>query len=263
MTRRPRLDFTAHARLAVLLTVAAAAIGRPTVLSAQGNGPLPTGRELVTRHVEALGGEQAFRSMTSVLARGRWEIPAQRITGSLELRSARPSKLLYRVTVPGIGRIENGYDGRVGWTISPISGPELLIGRQLSETADEAWFDGTLHLPEHVRELTTIGLETFDNRQAYRVRVVFRSGNEQFEFFDAVTGLQIGTEAVRATPQGNVPTVNILRDYKRFGPVLQATTVVQRALGFEQVVTITSCEYGTVSTDAFDLPVEVKALISR
>ena len=263
MTPWLRLDLAARAYLAVLFMVTAAVVGDPTALSAQGDGPLPTGRELVTRHVAALGGEQAFRSMTSIVARGRWEIPAQRITGSLELRSARPSKLLYRVTVPGIGRIENGYDGRVGWTISPISGPELLTGRQLSETADEAWFDGTLHLPEHVRELTTIGIETFDNRQAYRVRVVFRSGNEQFEFFDTTTGLQIGTEAVRATPQGNVPTVNILRDYKRFGPVLQATTVVQRALGFEQVVTITSCEYGTVTNDVFDPPAEVKALMSR
>src|SRR5688572_29527910 len=240
MTRaRSRLTTGALAASLVLLGVTGRA-------HAQTESALPSGRDLVSRHVEALGGEQAFRGMSSVLARGRWEIPAQRIAGSLELRSARPSKLLYRVTVPGIGRIENGYNGRVGWTISPISGPELLTGRQLSETADEAWFDGALHLPEHVRELTTIGLETFDNRQAYRVRVLFRSGNEQFEFFDSATGLQIGTEAVRATPQGNVPTVNILRDYKRFGQILQATTIVQRALGFEQVVTITSCEFGTV-----------------
>jgi hypothetical protein len=249
-----------------LLTVLAAGL----VAIAPGAGaaqdvpqPLPTGRELVARHVAALGGEQAFRSMSSILARGRWEIPAQRISGALELQSARPAKLLYRVTVPGIGRIESGYDGRVGWSISPISGPELMTGRQLSETADEAWFDGALHLGDHVRELTTIALETFDNKPAYRVRVVFRSGNEQFEFFDAASGLQIGTEAVRTTSQGNVPTVNILRDYRRFGAMLQATTVVQRALGFEQVVTITSCEYDTVSPDVFEPPAEVKALIAR
>jgi hypothetical protein len=225
--------------------------------------PLPSGREIIARHVEAIGGEEAYRSVRSVLARGRWEIPAQRIVGALELQSARPNKLLYRVTVPGIGRIENGYDGKVGWSLSPIAGPELLTGQQLSEAADEAWFDGTLHLPQHVREVTTLSLDMFDNRQAYRVRVVFTSGNEQIEYFDAETGLQIGTESVRATPQGNVPTVNILRDYKQFGPVLQATSFVQRALGFEQIVTITSCEYDTVASDAFAVPAEVKALLGR
>jgi len=224
---------------------------------------LPSGREIIARHVSAIGGEEAYRSVRSVLARGRWEIPAQRIVGTLELQSARPNKLLYRVTVPGIGRIENGYDGSVGWSLSPLSGPELLIGRRLAEAADEAWFDGTLHLPQHVSEVTTLGLEMFDNRQAYRVRVVFTSGNEQTEYFDAETGLQIGTESVRATPQGNVPTVNILRDYRQFGPLLQATTFVQRALGFEQIVTITSCEYDTVPPDAFAQPAEIKALLMR
>jgi hypothetical protein len=232
----------------------------PAVGSGQ-DAALPSGREIIARHVEAIGGEQAYRSVQSVLARGRWEIPAQRIIGTLELQSARPNKMLHRVTVPGIGRIENGYDGRVGWTLSPISGPELLTGRQLTELADEAWFDSTLHLPQHVRDITTMGVAAFDDRQAYRVRVVFTSGNEQVEYFDVATGLHIGTESVRATPQGNVPTVNILRDYRQFGPVLQPTTVVQRALGFEQIVTITSCEYDTVPSDAFALPAEIKALI--
>jgi hypothetical protein len=260
----PRSGLQLFRSLFLALVAAGLVTMAPGAGAAQGVAqPLPTGRELVARHVAALGGEDVFRSMTSILARGRWEIPAQRISGALELRSARPAKLLYRVTVPGIGRIESGYDGRVGWSISPISGPELMTGRQLSETADEAWFDGALHLSDHVRELTTIGLETFDNKPAYRVRVVFRSGNEQFEFFEAASGLQIGTEAVRTTSQGNVPTVNILRDYRRFGPMLQATTVVQRALGFEQVVTITSCEYDTVTPDVFEPPAEIKALIGR
>ncbi len=47
-------------------------------------------------------------------------------------------------------------------------------------------------------------------------------------------------------PQGVVQSVSILRDYRKFGQLLQATTLVQRALGFEQVVTVTSCEYNVV-----------------
>jgi len=225
--------------------------------------PLPSGREIAMRHVAALGGEAAFKAISSIVARGRWEIPAQRLTGSLELRAARPSQMLYRVTVLGIGRIESGFDGRIGWTISPLAGPELLSGRQLSETADEAFFDGAIYSAEKIRELTTIGLETFDGHQAYRVKVVFTSGNEQFELFDVATGLRIGTEATRSTANGSVPTVNLLRDYKPFGPLLQATTLVQRALGFEQIVTITSCEYTPQPDGTFDPPAEIKALIGR
>ena len=56
-----------------------------------------------------------------------WRFPSQKIVGDLEVLTARPAKQLYRVTVPSIGRIENGYDGVIGWSVSPAAGPELLV----------------------------------------------------------------------------------------------------------------------------------------
>jgi hypothetical protein len=255
-THFPRLSLRFTGLIAAVLLCGG---GHPQARQA----PLPAAGDVIARHIAAIGGEAAYRSVRSVHARGRLEIVAQGLAGDLELLSARPNKLLYRVTVPGIGVIENGYDGKTGWSVSPIVGPELLTGRQLSEAADDAWFDGTLHGAEHVREMTTVGRETFDGRPAYKLKVVFRSGNDQIEYFDVETGLQIGSEASRTTPQGVIPTVNVYRNYKRFGPVLQATTFVQRALGFEQVVTISSCEYDTVPTTAFEPPAQVKALLNR
>jgi hypothetical protein len=139
----------------------------------------------------------------------------------------------------------------------------VLAGRQLSEVADDAWFDATLHGPDHVREMTTVGRTMFDGHPAYQVKVVLLSGNEETEYFDADTGLQIGSEASRATAQGVVATTNVLRDYRKFGDLLQAATFVQRALGFEQVVTIATCEYNTVSDATFDPPPDVRALVGR
>ena len=60
-----------------------------------------------------------------------------------------------------------------------------------------------------------------------------------------------------------VHTVNIVRNYMKFGPLMQATTYVQRALGFEQTMTLTSIEYDNVPDATFDPPAEVKALLSR
>jgi hypothetical protein len=249
--------------LAAGIVIAAVFSGAGSARPLASQEALPSGRDLVRRHVTAVGGETAFAAVSSMRIRGRLEIPAQKIVGELEVLSARPAKVLYRVSVPGIGRIENGFDGLVGWSVSPVAGPELLAGRQLSEAADDAWFDAPLHAPSHVRELTTVARTEFDGRPAYKVRVVFASGNEQMEYFDVETGLQVGSEAARATPQGVVQTVNILRDYRRFGALLQAATFVQRALGFEQIVTVTSCEYNVVPGSAFELPAEVRALKAR
>src|SRR5689334_9352199 len=75
--------------------------------------PLPPARQIVTRFVAAMGGEAAYRAVKSIHARGTMEIAGQQIRGDLELFSARPARALYRVTVPGIGRIEQGYNGTV------------------------------------------------------------------------------------------------------------------------------------------------------
>lgn len=224
---------------------------------------LPPAAAIIARHVDAIGGVEAYKAVQSVHARGRLEIPAQGIVAAFELMTARPARMFYRVTVPGVGRIENGYDGKTGWTVSPISGPEVLTDRQLEEAAEDAWFDGPLHESDRIREITTVARTRFDDRDAYRLRVVFHTGREQFEYFDVESGLQIGTEASRATPQGIVPTVNILRDYQKFGDLLQATTFIQRALGFEQVVTLTSCEYDQVPASAFEPPPAVTALLPK
>lgn len=224
---------------------------------------LPPARDIVARHVKAIGGEAALAAVSSMRIRGRLEIPSQKIVGDLEVLTARPAKQVYRVTVPSIGRIENGYDGTIGWSISPAAGPELLSGRQLIEAADDAWFDGPLHASGHVKELTTLARIDFDGHPSYKVRVVYGSGSERFEYFDANTGLQIGEESARATSQGVVQSVSVLRDYRKFGQLLHASTLVQRALGFEQVLTLTYCEYNVVPNGAFEPPAEVKALRLR
>jgi hypothetical protein len=245
-----------------VLTVAMLA-GQAVAGAGQRPDMLPRAEVLVARHIEAIGGVEAYKAIQSVHARGRLEIPAQGIVAAFELFTARPARMLYRVTVPGVGRIENGYDGRVGWSDNPITGPEVFSGRQLAEAAEDAWFDGPLRDRSRVRQLTTVEQTSFDGRPAYRVRVEFLSGQEQFDLFDAETGLQIGSESSRATPQGIVPTVNVLRNYRRFGAVLQATTFVQRAMGFEQVVTLTSCEYDRVPDSTFLLPPGVAALLPQ
>lgn len=248
----------------ILAAIVAAVVTGPTSAAAgQQPAVLPRAEVIVARHLEAIGGVEAFKAVQSVHARGRLEIPAQGIVAAFELFTARPSRMLYRVNVPGVGRIENGYDGQVGWSDNPISGPEVFAGRQLVEAAEDAWFDGPLREPSRVRRMTTVEQTLFDGRQAYRVRVEFLSGREQFDLFDTETGLQLGSEASRATPQGIVPTVNVLRNYQRFGAVLQPTTFVQRAMGFEQVVTLTSCEYDQVPDATFVLPPSVAALIPR
>jgi hypothetical protein len=71
----------------------------------------------------------------------------------------------------------------------------------------------------------------------------------------------MGSESTRMTPQGPVPVVSILRDYRKFGTVTMPSGLVQKLMGIEQVVIVNNYEYDTVPADAFELPAVIKALI--
>jgi hypothetical protein len=231
-----------------------------TALPAQ-QAALPPGRTIVARHLDAIGGAAAFKSVKSIHAKGTFELTAQQITGTLDVMSARPGKMRVRLDITGIGKAENCYDGKIAWEIDPTTGPAILTGRRLTEIADDAWFDNPLYEPSRVKEITTVSKDEFDRRPAYKLKVVLVSGTEQFEYFDVDTGLQLGSEASRAMAMGILPMTSVLRDYKKFGPIMHATTLMQRTMGLEQVFRLTSVELDTVPADAFDPPPQIKALI--
>ncbi len=251
----------AHRFRRALIPLVAPLLLTPIVLASQRPAPLPSGRELVERHVAAIGGEPAFKSIKSMRLRGRFEITGQNITAEFEELAARPDRLLMRADIAGVGHTEQGYDGKVAWTIDPQTGPRILKDRERDEARADADFDGPLHLPEHISALTTVGRVDFDGRPAYKVNVVLLSGVQQDEYFDVESGLEIGWEARRTMQLGTVPTTAILRDYKQFGPIKQPTTLVQKALFIEQILHVTSVEYDGVPPAAFDPPAQIKALI--
>jgi hypothetical protein len=224
---------------------------------------LPTAREIVDRFVKASGGAAAFKAIQSMRVKGTFSIVGQSLTGSLDMMAARPNKLLMRVSIAAIGSVEEGFDGKIGWSIDPLQGPSLVTDRQLSERADEAWFDAELHQSDYIREMSVVGRESMDKRDVYRLKVVTLRGNEQFELFDADSGLQVAVEASRDTPLGIVPSVLLIKEYQKHGAVLVPTKVVQRVLGQEHLFEFTSYEFDSVPANAFDLPPAIKALIKK
>jgi hypothetical protein len=249
-----RLVRTATAIGAVSLLVSG------SVLSSQ-QQKAPSARDIVDRFVKAIGGREAYKKVSSMRSTGSFELPAQGIRGNFEMVQARPAKARIKTEIPGIGAIEIGYDGKYGWQIDQIAGPALLTGRKLTELADDSWFDGPLYESDFVKSMTVVEQTTFDSRPAHKLQIVFASGSDEAQFFDAETGLRIGSEARRETPLGIVPTTSMWREYKLFGPIRQPTVIVQRPLGIEQIIRLTAIEYDVVPPDAFEMPPQIKALI--
>lgn len=222
---------------------------------------LPKGGDLLARSVAAMGGADAIKAIKSMRARGTFEMPAQGVTGTVEVQQARPAFMRLTIDIQGIGQADQGFDGKLAWAIDPMSGPSLLTGKALSDARAEAQFDGQLFGPDYVKEATTLAKTTFGDRPAYKIKLLTTFDSERTLYLDADSYLLIGTEAVTETPMGSMPTTTSTGDYKKFGPLMQPTTIVQTAMGFDQVIHMTSFEYDVVPASAFDPPPSVKALI--
>ena len=234
---------------------------KATTVKPAPEAPLPSARSIIDRHLKAIGGRDAILAHSSTRATGTFSVASAGMTGAIEVFAAKPDKSMIKINIPSVGDIVEGYNGKHGWTLSPMSGPMLLEGKQLEEKRFDADFYGELHDDSRYQSMTTLERTEFDSRQCYKLRLVRKDGAEEFEFYDVETGLKAGRIATRETPMGSVTGTAVETDYKKFGNLLQPTTVKNSLMGMQQLITITTIEYDAVPPSAFDPPAEIRALI--
>jgi hypothetical protein len=73
---------------------------------------LPYGTGDRDRFVKASGGAEALQSIKSMRAKGTFSIVGQSLNGTLDMMSARPNKLLMRLSIPPLARLKRASTAR-------------------------------------------------------------------------------------------------------------------------------------------------------
>ena len=222
---------------------------------------LPPARQIIDRYIAAIGGRAAMQGQSSSHATGTISLPSAGMTGTVDVFAAKPNKSLVKMTLGGLGDVQEGFDGTVGWSMSAMTGPTVLQGKELEQKRFDADFFAELHSDDRYESLTTVEKASFEGRPCYKVRLVRKGGGEDFEFYDVETGLKAGSIATRDTAMGTFTGTTVETDYKRFGKLMQATTIKQTVMGLQQVITITSVEYDNVDPSVFEPPAAIKAIV--
>ena len=225
--------------------------------------PLPSVDEVLKRYRAAIGGEEAIRKRTARTVKGTFEIAAQGIKGDLSIMAAAPDRIRFMVTLPGLGELQRGYDGTLGWSIDPAIGPRLLEGNELAEFKHSADFYDDLHDPAKFKSMTVVGRTTFEGQECIELKLVKDSGFEYTEFYSVSTGLIVGGKLNASSQMGSVPVTSMLSDYKNFGGILMPTVTRQRMMGLEQLTTILSVSFDPIDAKAFELPPAIAALAAQ
>lgn len=225
--------------------------------------PLPSAEEILARYRAAIGGEEAIRKHSFRSVKGTFEIPAQGIKGNLSVVAAAPNSILFVVTLPGLGELQRGYDGKLAWSIDPAIGPRLLEGRELDEFRHSADFYDELHDPAKFKSITVVGRTQFEGQDVYEVKLVRDSGFEYTEFFSVESGLMVGGKLNASSHMGQTPMTSVITEYKPFDGLLLPTVTRQRTMGLEQVITVGSVSFDAVDPKTFELPPVIAALAGQ
>jgi hypothetical protein len=220
---------------------------------------LPPARQIVDRYVEAIGkgaaSRQNFRRVVT-------EMTTPSGTMTITTKSARPNKMVMSLEMPGMA-VRSGYDGSRGWSINPMTGPQLMEGKELEQFLRQADFDASFKLASHFPSMTTVDRSTVNGQPCHRVRMVSVSQDTVHACFDVATGLMSQMQAKQESQMGRMETTTSMLDYKEFGGVKIPTRIVTQMMGQEITATVKSVSTDPIAPAEFEPPAEIKALIQQ
>lgn len=181
---------------------------------------LPTADAIVAKYVEALGGEQALRKVTSRVVTGKLDIgevggadgskPAQ---PPFELDQKAPNLTVLFSRDPKAPSAA-GFDGAVAWLQNPAGLVGEASGPALSRAKRTADFYEPLDLQQEYSRLAVRGIEKIGDRDAYEVTALPQGELPVQLYFDTQTGLLLSKIFLDQNPVGNDPTNIDYSDYR-------------------------------------------------
>ena len=144
---------------------------------------------------KALGGEKAFRAITSVEATGTVTRLTDNATGRFVLRTVKPNQLNIAFDVKGV-EIENAYNGRSGWARDTESGLRTTTGVASVQLQAFAAFQNSLWFDQKRERAKVVagGISQLNGKPANVVSYTNAKGIKIKMFFDQASNLLVRQE---------------------------------------------------------------------
>jgi hypothetical protein len=178
--------------------------------------------------------------------------------------SAEPDKQYWEVDLEGVGKMQEGVNGDVAWANSAMQGPRVKEGAEKTESLLKAKFNADLKWRDIYKSAETVGTETLDGKECYKVLVTPKTGNVNTRWYEKESSLMVKVSAVTPTPQGDIQTDTTVGDYRKEGDILWPHKMTVKAGPMEFAMTIESVQHNPeIPKDRFEVPDEVKALLKK
>lgn len=172
--------------------------------------------DVLSRNIEARGGEEALKAVKTIRASGYLAAGSYHVEFVQE--NKRPDKVREENIVQGLTRID-AYDGKTGWRVNPFNGrreAQLLSADDVKGLAEDADIDGPLvdyNQKGHKAEL--LGHDSVEGTDCYKVRLTLNNGDMRTYYIDTDSNLEIKFESQRVVRGSLEENETYLGDYEK------------------------------------------------
>jgi zinc protease len=225
---------------------------------------LPKAEIILDKYVEVTGGKAAYAKIHSDIATGAMTFGAMGITGKMTAYSLAPDKHLVEIVIEGIGKISEGANGEVAWSLSAMQGPHLKEGDEKTEALMQSRHNADAQWRDLFKTVETVGVEQVDGKDCYKLVLTPKAGKPMTRWYEKETNLAVKMAVTSKSPMGEMEIVSDIGDYRKEGDILIAHKIASKVAGQELVMTIDKVEHNPdLPKDKFDPPAEIKALMNK
>jgi len=182
---------------------------------------LPSVDQIVSKYVQALGGEPALRKVTTRVISGTQTVPTGPggtvpVPAALERSQKAPNLVVSTYKTPTYA-ISDGFDGTKAWT-QDFRGRVVESGAiDQTRAKRDADFYLPLDLKQAYAKMQVEGVENVNGHDAYVVTAQPQGEREERLYFDVETGLLLRKWSSLPTPVGDAPFQVNYDDYRDTG----------------------------------------------
>ncbi len=191
---------------------------------------------VLEKSIEALGGRDAMKKIKSRVAKGRMEMPAQKMTMDLDMTIAAPGKVYTKMKMGELMTVEQAYDGKSAWAKDSIQGLRELKGLELAQAKESAALFGELQVLKEMVSGEMLPDEEVNGKKMKVIKITTKVEEPKTLYFDAETNLlaQIKTSAA-VGPGGKMEMAMSPSQYKELDGV-KVPMLVTLSVGPQKMV---------------------------
>ena len=220
---------------------------------------LPSGESLLQRSLERTGGAN-YAKARSVVMTGTVEMAGHNISGPISIYQSGDRSYTV-IEFPGIGTVEEGFDGETAWEMSALQGARIKTGEEQAAAQRASRMTMLSSWRDFYKKAVTLGSEDVDGKPAWKVELTPTAGQPETYYLDRQSGLLVRITQTIPTALGDIPVDISMSDYRLVDGIQTPFSMTQKAMSQVMAMHFDKISYNQeIPASRFDPPAAITAL---